>query len=84
MSEGSKRGYSITEDIRQQTGITLGPGTLYGSLAKLAGRGLIRPLDSGDRSRPYEITAAGRAALRAQLASWSRIVKTGKARLQWG
>ena len=84
LSEGPRHGYAITEDIRQQTGITLGPGTLYGSLTKLAGRGLIRPLDSEDRRRPYEITAAGRVALQAQLASWSRIVETGKARLQWG
>jgi len=27
---------------------------------KLAERGLIRPLESEDRRRPYEITAAGR------------------------
>jgi len=83
LSDGPKHGYAITEDIRQQTGIRLGPGTLYGSLTKLAGRGLIAPLDSQDRRRPYEITATGRAALQAQLASWSRIVETGKARLQW-
>ena len=82
--DGPKHGYAITDDIRQQTGITLGPGTLYGSLTKLVERGLILPLDSEDRRRPYEITAAGRAALQAQLASWSRIVEAGKARLQWG
>jgi DNA-binding PadR family transcriptional regulator len=57
---------------------------LYGSLTKLVERGLICPLESEDRRRPYEITAAGRVALQAQLASWSRIVETGKARLQWG
>jgi DNA-binding PadR family transcriptional regulator len=84
LSDGAKHGYAITEDIRQQTGITLGPGTLYGSLTKLVERGLIRALESEDRRRPYEITAAGLAALQAQLASWSRIVETGKARLQWG
>jgi DNA-binding PadR family transcriptional regulator len=82
--DGPKHGYAITEDIRQQTGIGLGPGTLYGSLTKLAERGLIRRLDSQDRRRPYEITATGRTALQAQLASWSRIVETGKARLAWG
>lgn len=82
--DGPKHGYAITEDVRQQTGIGLGPGTLYGSLTKLVERGLIQPLHSEDRRRPYEITAAGRAALEAQLASWSRIVEAGKARLQWG
>lgn len=84
LSDGPKHGYAITEDILHQTGIRLGPGTLYGSLAKLAGRGLIARLDSEDRRRPYEITAAGLAALEAQLASWSRVVETGKARLQRG
>lgn len=84
LCDGPKHGYGITEDIRQQAGITLGPGTLYGSLTKLAERGLIQPVESEDRRRPYEITQAGRAALQAQLATWSRIVETGKARLQWG
>jgi DNA-binding PadR family transcriptional regulator len=57
---------------------------LYGSLTKLVERGLISPLPSEDRRRPYEITAAGRSALQAQLANWSRIVEAGKVRLQWG
>lgn len=69
LSDGAKHGYAITDDIRRQTGATLGPGTPYGSLTKLAGRGLIRPLDCEDRLRPYKVTAAGRAALQAQLAS---------------
>jgi DNA-binding PadR family transcriptional regulator len=84
LSAGPKHGYAITQDIVQQTGIRLGPGTLYGSLTKLVERGLITPLQGEDRRRPYEITAAGRAALEAQLASWSRIVEAGKVRLQWG
>ena len=84
LSEGPKHGYAITEDILEQTGIRLGPGTLYGSLAKLVERGLISPLESADRRRPYEITPAGRTALEAQLASWSRIVEAGRFRLRWG
>jgi DNA-binding PadR family transcriptional regulator len=84
LTNGPKHGYAITEDIVEQTGIRLGPGTLYGSLTKLVERGLIAPLQSEDRRRPYEITPAGQAALQAQLASWSRIVEAGRARLQWG
>ena len=66
---------------RQESGY--GPGTLYGSLVKLVERGLAAPLPTDDRRRPYEITAAGREALQSQLASWSRIVDAGKARLRW-
>lgn len=81
LSDGAKHGYAITADVLEQTGVRLGPGTLYGSLTKLVERGLIAALPSDDRRRPYEITAAGRAALAAQLATWSRVVQTGKSRL---
>jgi DNA-binding PadR family transcriptional regulator len=83
LSDGPKHGYAISADVLEQTGIKLGPGTLYGSLVKLVERGLAAPLPSADRRRPYQITDAGRAALTAQLTSWSRIVEAGKARLQW-
>ncbi len=83
LSGGPKHGYAITADVAERTGITLGPGTLYGSLAKLERLGLIAPLPSEDRRRPYEITAAGRAALGAQLELWSRVVETGRTRLAW-
>jgi DNA-binding PadR family transcriptional regulator len=83
LSDGPKHGYAISADVLEHTGVQLGPGTLYGSLVKLVERGLAAPLPSDDRRRPYEITAAGRAALATQLASWSRIVESGKARLQW-
>ncbi|HVB45107.1 MAG TPA: PadR family transcriptional regulator [Streptosporangiaceae bacterium] len=83
LSDGPKHGYAITTDVADRTGISLGPGTLYGSLAKLERLGLIAPLPSEDRRRPYEITAAGRSALAAQLQRWSLIVETGRARLAW-
>lgn len=83
LSDSPKHGYAITTDVAERTGIKLGPGTLYGSLAKLEKLGLIAALPSEDRRRPYEITAAGRAALAAQLQRWSLVVETGKARLAW-
>jgi DNA-binding PadR family transcriptional regulator len=83
LSGGAKHGYAITADVAERTGITLGPGTLYGSMAKLEKLGLIAALPSDDRRRPYEITAAGREALIAHLQRWSLVVETGKARLAW-
>jgi DNA-binding PadR family transcriptional regulator len=81
LSDGPKHGYAITEDVLEQTGIRLGPGTLYGSLTKLVERGLIEAVPSDDRRRPYRITAVGHAALASQLKSWSRIVAAGELRL---
>jgi DNA-binding PadR family transcriptional regulator len=68
-------------DIDTQFGIRLGPGTLYGSISKLAERGLLRALPAADRRRPYEITPAGRLALETYLESWSTVVEVGTRRL---
>ncbi|ORI19863.1 PadR family transcriptional regulator [Rhodococcus sp. 1163] len=81
LSGGAKHGYAITADVLEQTGLQLGPGTLYGALTKMVDLGLISPLPSDDRRRPYEITMSGREALTAQIATWSRIVDTGRTRL---
>lgn len=81
LSGGAKHGYAITADVLQETGVRLGPGTLYGALTKLVDLGLIAGLPSEDRRRPYELTASGRAALAAQLDTWSRVVDTGRVRL---
>ena len=80
-SSGAKHGYAITADIVEQTGIRIGPGTLYGALTKLADRGLVAALPAEDRRRPYEITEPGQEALAAQLRTWSRVVQTGRSRL---
>ncbi len=59
----------MTEDIEAIAGVSLGPGTLYGALARLEGRGLIEPLKSEDRRKPYRLTTSGNTALRARLDS---------------
>src|ERR1043165_8067396 len=41
LADGPKHGYSMTEDIEMVAGVRLGPGTLYGALARLETRGLI-------------------------------------------
>src|SRR5215469_14493019 len=35
LAEGPKHGYSMTEDIEAIAGVRLGPGTLYGAIARL-------------------------------------------------
>jgi DNA-binding PadR family transcriptional regulator len=81
LAEGPRHGYAITADIDRLAGIRLGPGTLYGAIARLEERGLIEPLPSDDRRRPYQLTQAGAAALRAHLETLKRVAATGSRRL---
>jgi len=81
LAGGDKHGYAMIEDIERMAGVRLGPGTLYGALARLEQRGFIAPLPAEDRRRPYRITAVGAAALREQLASLHAFATTGLARL---
>jgi DNA-binding PadR family transcriptional regulator len=79
--DGPKHGHAIIKDIDRVIGLRLGPGTLYGALAKLERRGLVAALESEGRRRPYEITGAGRAAVAENMARWERIVRTAIARM---
>ena len=81
LAQGPKHGYSMTEDIEAIAGVRLGPGTLYGALARLEARGLIEPLNSEDRRNPYRLTAVGDRALRARLDSMMAVARTGQRRL---
>ena len=82
LAEGAKHGYALTKDVEEFAGVRLAPGTLYEALARLESQGLIRALESDDRRRPYELTAAGAAALRAHLDAQRRVTDTGLRRLK--
>jgi len=77
---GAKHGHAIIKDIDRSVGLRLGPGTLYGALAKLEKRGLVVALEPEGRRRPYEITSEGRAALTENMERWERIVQVAEAR----
>jgi DNA-binding PadR family transcriptional regulator len=81
LAEGPRHGYAMTEDIEAIAGVRLGPGTLYGALARLEARGLIEPMKSEDRRNPYRLTGVGERALRARLDSMMAVARTGQRRL---
>ena len=81
LSQGPRHGYAIKADVEAISGVPLGPGTLYGALARLERRGLIEALPPEDRRRPYRLTAQGAATLEAQLVSLAGFVRTGLDRL---
>jgi len=81
LAGGPKHGYAMMEDIEGMSGVRLGPGTLYGALARLEQRGLIEPLPAEDRRRPYRLTGLGATVLREQLRSLASFAATGLERL---
>jgi DNA-binding PadR family transcriptional regulator len=81
LASGPKHGYAITQDVRAFAGVALGPGTLYGAIARLEERGLIEPVESDDRRRPYRLTGAGRETLESQLSVLERLRTTVAGRL---
>ena len=44
LASGPKHGYALLQDIQSFAGVTLGPGTLYGAIARLG-------VDADSRSR---------------------------------
>ena len=81
LADGPKHGYAMTEDIATIADLRLGPGTLYGAIARLESRGMIEPVAADDRRNPYRITALGEKALRARLAAIQNVARIGQRRL---
>ena len=80
LSDGSKHGYAIMTDVAAFSGVRMEPGTLYGALSRLEKRGWIRPLDTDERRRPYQITAVGQSVLAEQLKTMQQVVRTATRR----
>lgn len=84
LADGPKHGYAMTQDIAVVSGQKLGPGTLYGAIARLEARKWIEPLPADDRRRPYRLTGAGQRVLRARLESLRAVTRIGHSRLAEG
>src|SRR5450756_4455 len=77
LASGPKHGHAMIEDIALLCGTRLGPGTLYGAIARLEQQGWIEPLPAEERRRPYRITAQGLRVLRAKLMTLRKFVAAG-------
>jgi PadR family transcriptional regulator, regulatory protein PadR len=77
---GPRHGYAVAQFIRAGSGgeFRVLDGALYTSLHRLAERGLVDSewgtSEKGKRARFYELTTAGRRALRTETATWERYV----------
>jgi len=81
LATGAKHGHAMIRDIEEMSGSRLGPGTLYGAIARLERLGWIEALPMEDRRRPYRLTTAGHAALHARMSALRRFVSAGERRL---
>lgn len=81
LAGGPKHGYAITQDVADQTGVRLGPGTLYGAIGRLEERGLIEALPPTQRRRPYQLTSAGEQVLADTARQMRQVADLGLSRL---
>jgi DNA-binding PadR family transcriptional regulator len=82
LANGPKHGHAMIDAIARLCGTRLGPGTLYGAIARLEQQGWIAPLPPEERRRPYAITAEGLRVLRAKLTTLHQFASAGLGRLE--
>ena len=80
LSLAPMHGWGLTPRIEQlsQDALQVGQGSIYPALVRLEQRGWVdtewRVTENSRRAKYYRLTAAGRRALGAELASWNRFV----------
>ena len=82
LADGPKHGHAMLEDIARMSGTRLGPGTLYGAIARLEREKLIEPLPADERRQPYRLTPKGLRVLRAKLGTLYDFARAGLRKLE--
>ena len=80
--DGELHGYALMRRVAELSdgAVKMGPGTLYGTLNRLVGDGLVvdttdrRPGGESDRRRYYELTPHGRTVALAELGRLKTLV----------
>ena len=89
LSSGERHGYGIMKQVEadSQGKVTMGPGTLYGSLKRMLEAGLVKEgdkridLELDDQRRIYyQLTGKGAEALAAELERYQRIITIAQQR----
>jgi DNA-binding PadR family transcriptional regulator len=83
LADEDRHGYAIMQEVLRRAGITLGPGTLYGTIKRLLADGLIaelgdRPDPDNDRRRYYRLTALGRRVTSAEARRMAELVRVSR------
>ena len=89
LSSGERHGYGIMKQVEKdsQGKVSMGAGTLYGSLKRMLDSGLVKESDKrvdpemdDERRIYYQITGIGAKALAAELERYKRIVTIAQQR----
>jgi DNA-binding PadR family transcriptional regulator len=89
LSSGECHGYGIMKQVEadSQGKVSMGPGTLYGSLKRMLDAGLVKESDKrvdpemdDERRIYYQITGVGIQALSAELERYGRVVTLAQER----
>jgi transcriptional regulator len=78
LTVGTMHGYTVARRIRERSGdvILVEEGALYPALHRMERKGWIAAewgvSENNRKAKFYQLTARGRAALKAQLSTWSR------------
>ena len=79
LARQDRHGYGVIQDVAARTGETMGTGTLYTAIARLADLELIEETDEDDgRRRHYHLTRLGRAVLDAESARLEALVRLAR------
>lgn len=87
LNRGERHGYGLMSDVEELSDgvITMGPGTLYGSIKKLRAQGLIEETEGrvdpeldDQRRRYYRLTAIGQQVCNAEIQRLANLVERSR------
>jgi len=87
--DGEKHGYAIMSEVEVVTegSVTMGPGTLYGTVKRMLNAGLVEETDErpdpeldDERRRYYRLTGLGERVLDAEVARMEQLARTATVR----
>ena len=93
LSDGEKHGYAIMQEVETMTDgdLTMGPGTLYGTIKRMLSVDLIEETDErpdpemdDKRRRYYQVTAFGQQVVAAEARRLSRLVNIAQSKQVFG
>ena len=89
LADAERHGYGIMAEVRERTGgkVVLGPGTLYGTIKRLAKRKLVAeatdrpdPRMNEERRKYYRLTELGRTIAAAEANRLAKLVGDARAK----